>query len=102
MCLRVCTTGDDFGTILIEPSVSRTANLISFTDSTPCSRIAISSSDRSPPLYAGAGDDEVSILDEDRRRSLEQPSPELTAEAQRSDATVDHEEHEGRQDTTRD
>jgi hypothetical protein len=37
MCVPVRTTGDDFGTILIEPSVSRTANLTSFTDSTPCS-----------------------------------------------------------------
>src|SRR5438445_1188785 len=55
MCLRVCITGDDFGTILIEPSVSRTANLTSFTDSTPCWRIAISSSDRSTPSLRRCG-----------------------------------------------
>src|SRR5438874_2531643 len=55
MCLRVCITGEDFGTILIEPSVSRTASLTSFTDSTPCSRIAISSSDRSTPSLRRCG-----------------------------------------------
>ena len=60
--MRVRTTGEDFGTILIDPSVSRTANLTSFTDSTPYSRIAISSSDRSTPSFRRCGTTKSELL----------------------------------------
>jgi len=46
------------------------------------------------------GTTKLPILDENRRRALEEPSPELTAQPQRCEATVDDEKDKRREDAT--
>ena len=83
--------GDVIGTMLIEPSVSRTARRIR---GDPRSRAPEppSGAPGAQALPSGGAARSPDVLDEDRRRPLDQSSPRATSEAKLGDDPVDREQ----------